>query len=359
MGGPCDDGQECMTGPLFGGPCAGRGGLWIRGEYMMLWAKGMNVPPLLTTSSSGTGSGILGDTDTRILFGDGNLEKGMQSGGRLAFGYWFGTWQQVGVEASYMGFAKHTERFTQSSQGTPVLARPFFDVDAGAQSSELIAFPDVVSGTFNGTVSTQFQAAEVLFRRALVRNCYYQADILAGYRYQQLNDDLLLSESIISSGGDTDLNDHFQTLNQFNGGQIGVATEMHGYRWTLETRLKLAFGDTHSRVRIEGNTNTTDATILSTGGLLTRSTNAGLHVSDRFSMVPELGINAAYLLTPRLRATVGYSLIYWSNVARPGDQIDTTTTALNAPDNVVHPQFVLRTTDYWVQGINLGLDYRF
>ena len=38
--------------------------------------------------------------------------------------------------------------------------------------------------------------------------------------------------------------------------------------------------------------------------------------------MPEIGFTLGYDLTSRLKATVGYTLLYWSNVARPGDQID-------------------------------------
>ena len=89
----------------------------------------------------------------------------------------------------------------------------------------------------------------------------------------------------------------------------------------------------------------------------------GTHESQQFSMMPEIGCTLGYDLTSRLKATVGYSLLYWSNVARPGDQIDlnldpgqfpppTTTTG-------VKPQFDLHTSDFWAQGVNLGLDFRF
>jgi hypothetical protein len=62
---------------------------------------------------------------------------------------------------------------------------------------------------------------------------------------------------------------------------------------------------------------------------------------------------------------VGYSLIYWSSVARAGDQIslDVNQTylprAFDDPEGPARPAFAWRDTDFWAQGINLGLDYRF
>ena len=39
-------------------------------------------------------------------------------------------------------------------------------------------------------------------------------------------------------------------------------------------------------------------------------------------MVPEIGFNLGYRITPQATVYVGYSLLYASNVARPGDQIN-------------------------------------
>jgi hypothetical protein len=80
-------------------------------------------------------------------------------------------------------------------------------------------------------------------------------------------------------------------------------------------------------------------------------------------MIPELGINLGYDLTPRLRATVGYSLIYWSHVARAGDQVNTD---LNPNEfqstswtGAAIPRETFVVNDYWIQGLNVGLDLTF
>ncbi len=79
--------------------------------------------------------------------------------------------------------------------------------------------------------------------------------------------------------------------------------------------------------------------------------------------MPEIGLTLGYDLTPRLKATVGYTLLYWSDVARPGDQIDLNVdpAQLAGPHQTTgaKPAFVLHTSDFWAQGLNLGLDYRF
>jgi hypothetical protein len=39
-------------------------------------------------------------------------------------------------------------------------------------------------------------------------------------------------------------------------------------------------------------------------------------------VVPEVGVKVGYQVTPHLRAQVGYDFLYWSDVVRPGSQID-------------------------------------
>ena len=90
--------------------------------------------------------------------------------------------------------------------------------------------------------------------------------------------------------------------------------------------MKLALGSTHSRVAIDGTTTTTvpgTVPVTYAGGILAQPTNIGVYEQDFFSVMPELGVAVGYDLTCRLRVTCGYTILYWSKVARPGDQIDT------------------------------------
>jgi hypothetical protein len=55
--------------------------------------------------------------------------------------------------------------------------------------------------------------------------------------------------------------------------------------------------------------------------------------------------------------------MYWSGVARPGEQIDTNVSSSQLPPQTgataYKPTFQLHTTDFWAQGLNVGLDFHF
>ena len=79
--------------------------------------------------------------------------------------------------------------------------------------------------------------------------------------------------------------------------------------------------------------------------------------------MPHLELRVAYLITPRIRWSVGYDLMYWSRVVRPGDQIDTYVNTTQASDGTLKgtpgPLFPFKETDLWITGVNTGLEFQF
>jgi hypothetical protein len=234
---------------------------------------------------------------------------------------------------------------------------------------------DFLDGSVTVTATTGFQEAEVLFRRVLFQRSERRADFLLGYQFGRLDDRLRIEEAtestdatqqIVPLGTTVDLFDVFDTTNSFHGAELGVVFEERMCRWTLELLMKLGLGNTHSEAVIAGRTITTvpgNAPVRTPGGLLALPTNIGTHQQDQFAMIPELGLTLGYDLTCHLRATFGYTFIYWSKVGRAGDQIDLdlNPTQFNggALAGEPRPQFSWVTTDFWAQGMDFGLEYRF
>ncbi len=386
---PClatyDDGPvgECCPSecyPNWRGPCRPcysplRNRLWVRAEYLLWWTQGSRLPPLVTTSPAGTApatAGVLGQSGTSILFGDNSVNTDVQSGGRFALGYWFDAWQRIGIEAGYLGFGREAARFSAASPDTPIIARPYYDTQLGAQSAMLAAHPDFLDGSISCNVASQLQAVEVLLRRKALQWNRGRLDFLVGWRYARLDESVRIdqfsewtvSQGPIDVGTTKSLYDLFDIENQFNGVELGFVHREHFGRWSLEALLKLGLGCTSSRVQIDGMTTTTvpgGGTATFVGDLLAQETNIGRYATNQFAVVPELGLTLGYDLTRRLRATFGYTFLYWSKVARPANQIDTNVSQLppETPTGARQPAFAFTVSDYWAQGMNFGLEYRF
>jgi hypothetical protein len=367
------------------GPRPVLGGWYMRAEYLYWWADGMQVPALVTTSPNGTSrtnAGVLGEPGTSILFGNSGLNNDGQSGGRISFGRWLECYPGHAIEGDYWGLGTINDGFFASSPGNPILARPFFDINNARESSELVAFPAVVAGSVLVDPSTRVQGAG-LRKRWQLCGCLdcdpcnpcccdgWGVDWTAGYRFMRLDDSLTIREDLTSldtaNPGAFIVQDQFATRNTFNGGEVGtILTSRHG-RWSLEALGRIAVGSTHSQVRINGFTDITPAggaTTRNTGGLLAQRTNIGTYERDDLAVIPEFGLTAGWQLNPCWRITFGYSFIYWSNVVRAGQQIDRDINTNLLPPEAnpfsgnLRPRFVFNDTDFFVQGINVGLDAR-
>ncbi|MHB1033588.1 MAG: BBP7 family outer membrane beta-barrel protein [Pirellulales bacterium] len=343
-------------------------------EYLFWWTKAADVPPLVTTSPLGTprpAAGVLGLDTTSVLFGDDSLLDRVRSGGRLTVAYWPRSLDAAGIEASYFGLEQGTTRFHATGQEYPILARPFFNAVTLAQDSHLADFPNLVSGSIDVHAATDLQGATLLLRRTVVQDCDFRFDTTVGYRFARLDDGLAIDEFLIPltgvvPGTTIRVSDNFNTTNAFHGGELGLHFQSQQGRWSLRTLAKLGLGNTRSRVRIAGAKTTTvppSNSVTTDGGLLAMPTNRGNFQDDHFSVIPEVGVTLGYDLTCNWRATFGYSFLYWSQVARAGDEIDTTvnTSQFDGGQLVgpARPAFAMVTNGFWAQGLNFGLECHF
>jgi hypothetical protein len=404
-------GTSCTTGS----PCclANDPGHWfVRAEYLMWSTKGMYIPPLATTGPGASNPGILGEPGTVILFGDEAINGDMRSGARISLGTWLDQGQTWGLSGEYFGLEDANESFfaTSNASGVPTISRPYFtvygldamgDLKPPGENAELVALEGVLAGSLRVTSDTSFQGGGVFLRHTFCckNRCWKSCDkrhsscttsccddgdassgipggvrvgMFGGYRFMQLGDGVSITEDLtaISTApvdqGQFLINDNFRSNNQFNGGELGFVTEARRARWTVELLSRLALGNNRQTVQIDGSTVITDSLTddgTYEGGLLALPTNIGSYTRDQFSVIPQINANLGYNLTPRLRAIVGYTFIYWGNVARAGEQIslDVNETYIPAgfvtPEGPRRPAFAWQSSDFWAQGLNVGLDY--
>jgi hypothetical protein len=360
-------------------------GTYIRAEYLMWSMRGMHVPPLVTTSPAGTSiedAGVLGEEDTRILFGGETVNSDVESGGRITIGWWFDPCRRLGIEGEYFGVRESVQSFGRESTGNPILARPFFDIVQGVENATLTAFPDTIAGQISAQARTTLQGvgARAIYNLCCGDGCGsdcitgcpvqtgYRFDALLGYRFIRLDDQVRVDEASTSLDeefpGAFAIHDIFDTQNRFHGVDLGTRLSWCSGCWSLDLLSKIALGNTRSRIEIDGSTTITEDedSETFTGGILAQRTNIGLREFDEFAVVPELGVTVGYQLNPCWRATLGYTFLYWSRVARAGDQIsrDLNTGLIPPEDDPVttnlRPEFTLRYVDFWAQGMTVGLE---
>lgn len=362
------------------------GRVWVGADFLLWWTRGDHLPPLLTTSPPGTPepvAGVLGRPGTSILFGDQDVDTRVRPGFRATVGGWFNKDQTTGIEANFFYLGTETTHYNASSDGIPILARPFVFADPGIfgqSASEKIAYPGLVRGDFHASTPSSLLGTDVYFRQALCCGCCCRLDMLAGYRYLRLREGLDISETEISTnpaspafGIPAVINEGFDTRNEFNGGEVGLIGEYQHKCWIVRGYAKVALGCTERTVDIHGTTQLSNLTP-ETGGLLAQPSNIGNYHSSVFSVVPEVGVNLGYAITPHVRVFTGYSFLYWNRVARPGEQVDLRVNSTQFPQFGLTPRtnlgngalvgqplpgFNFHSSDFWAQGVSFGLEFRF
>src|SRR5262249_6508363 len=201
------------------------------------------------------------------------------------------------------------------------LFRPFHVVNAGAANggefAENVNEPGG-AGRVDITGYSFLWGAELNYRRKLCRDCTGHLDMLIGFRYLNLSEQLQITEHFGDPnqpiGGTNNvvgtLTDQFTTTNHFFGGQVGIAGERRWGRWEVDGAAKVALGYTYQPVPIFGQqvvTASNPALVppvppgVYNGGLLALPTNIGTWYAGTFSVVPEVNLNVGYYLTPRLK----------------------------------------------------------
>jgi hypothetical protein len=196
-----------------------------------------------------------------------------------------------------------------------------------------------------------------------------RVDWTLGYRYVKLDESLAIREDLMSQADGTlanfNVSDVFATENVFNGMELGLVWDTYRGRWSSELAARFGVGNNRRKVAISGATSSViqGAAFSDPGGLLALPSNMGTYEDDEFVVIPELTVSLGYQIAPRVRFLIGYTIIYWNNVVRPGDQIDLNVNTDQLPPalsttGAQAPSFAFNDGTFWAQGINLGMDWR-
>ena len=362
--------------PLIVGPgrCFMLYDMRVSADYLLYSIDGMQLPALVTTSPVGTAAaniGVLGG-NTQTLFGGTTINDQARNGGRIAVNLWADPTMRHSWEVSYLGLEQKGEDFSASSNNIRNLARPVFDTGTNSEAAQLVAQSGVLAGAITADTDTQLQAFEVLRRSCFSRTPWYQCDLLLGYKYGLLEDQLNINQSStyltasgpIVAGTSTTAFDRFATSNRFNGFVIGLDRWHTAGCWKFLYTGKVALGGNRARVDINGQTSTTVPGVGSAtfpGNLLAQSTNIGRYERNQFMAIPEFTFRVERRLSSQIQLHAAYNLMYWSAVTRVDDVLSRRVSQF-PPEAITgsrEPAFRWNDGGLFMHGLQVGVDYNF
>ncbi len=380
----CVAGNCCDCDNFVGAP----GRIWVTGQYLSWWTSGAHLPPMASTVDA-NGNPV-------TLFGDQDIGNGQHEGYRVACGTWLDCHHCWGVEGDYFDIS---EKPTDYDSGTTIgnangTAFPIYRF-VNDPAAPGVLTPDVIglvsaTSPYVGreTVNTDsyFQSAGLWLRHRLMgwerttsggdvnwtdRSARtFRLDAIAGYRFARLIDTVNEEDDtfcITNLNGYSYFND-YRTVNNFNGGELGLDTVLTFGRWSLDVVTKCAIGVNNEYVRLYNQE------------IVDESQNTGVPVPwiivnqaplqefsrNRFAAIPELMATAGYQVTEHLKFTVGYDLLFWTAVVRAADQIAVNPANGYPYGNVIStpaanplPPFTWIESSFLAQGLHAGAELRF
>jgi hypothetical protein len=349
------------------------GRLSISAEALLWWFKGSPAPVPLVSN------GRLDEAGTKVFLGGKDLDTNPNSGFRVTVGY--SLTDRWGAEGSVLYLLDRSTSRTAGSSGqigSQDLLIPFFDVTLPGENTTFLSSEGRFAGRAKEELSNSLLGAELNGTMKLLSATPWRVDLLGGLRYLNLRETYTFTTSspnVAPQPADVfQTKDEFDAANNFYGAQLGVRARYDRGAWFASSAVKFALGAMIQSVDVDGFLETNDFNDLGPpqrfpGGYFAQPTNIGRHTRSVFAVVPEVGLNIGYRITEWLSVLVGYTFLYTNSVARPAQQIDRTInptqsaafggTPPTVPEGPAHPTFKFNGSDFWAQGLNVGLVGRF
>jgi hypothetical protein len=363
---------------------------WIDARYLFGWFKKDQSPPLATTGPAvAANPGALDDPQTTVLFDGKHLHDQPYNGGYFTAGGWFDECQYFGGELGYFFFAEQDHGYITNANGFPGTAglyQPFFNPLTGTEDVFVVAQQGDPNGPVSGstkiTSQSRLQGADGHFLFSFCRGMSFRCDAIAGVRWLGLEESLTIEDNMQLRGpfagsgvllpATVAITDRFSTRNDFIGGDFGLKSHFVNNCWSLDLLTRVALGGNHQVVRGDGLTGISflgfPIVNFTRVGRFIGPANSGVFGNDIFSVVPEVGLTLGYAPTHWCKFTIGYNWMYWTNVVRPGGQVDRVVNPIGVPtrpefqSNLYEPRrpgVGYNETDIWLQAITVGMQFTF
>jgi hypothetical protein len=274
--------------------------VWLDGELLLWWVR--NGPSPVGSSA----------------------DFGLFTGLKLDAGVWLDPSAKWGIEGSFLLLSRKSTQL-------------------GAPAAGAIPLPDLLAvGGAAANVDTQLWGFEFNGLYSLYRDSNFHADLIGGFRYLGLQEDLkgYANGTLFLPNGEIENGtamDRLTAQNNFYGAQIGARAGWRFNRFFVDATGKIAFGLTQEGLTLQDVATGIDG---ATDAFQMR------HSTTDFAVVPEFNLRVGYNITRNIRAFVGYDFLYISSVARPGNQ------DLFGLSSV-------KTTGFWAQGLDFGVEITF
>ena len=360
---------EPVRGPL--GPS------WDDLQLLYWWPTPQPVPALAYGTRTGLPP-VPGRDGTQLLVGGHAFDSQPSAGARFVQGYSLNNAETFGFEVVYFFLGTRTFRQTTrdfTGGNTANFGLPYTNATTGAHEILPLAQPGVSHSYLNASTSVRVQGWEINSVANVLDGKYAKINALLGWRYFMVNEGLRIEQTQfrVADASVIRTADQFDAHNRFNGGQLGLHADLRRGVVFCEMTAKIAFGRTYEVVKEAG------ATIFQPGGIygpVTRAiggsgiyvqpSNFGRTANGVFAVVPEGTFKFGFRLGDTGRVYVGYNFIYLSDAVRPGDQVDRALTPAQIPlvnGGTVfgsdRPARLFNRSDFWTQGLIIGLETRY
>ncbi|HYH64232.1 MAG TPA: BBP7 family outer membrane beta-barrel protein, partial [Urbifossiella sp.] len=249
----------CDTG------CGPDGCFWGRFEWLYWAGSGQVLPPLVTVAPPGTpraAAGVLGQPTTLTRFGGARANNDFRDGFRFTGGWWTDDARTTGYELDFFFLSRSREAAAASSDGSAVIARPFFDAVAGVPAAELVSFPGVLAGSVTADATSRVIGGGVSRLSNLCCDPCGRVDLVVGFRYLHVGDAVNVTQNLtaldvasrVTPGTTFVVNDRFATSNDFYGGVIGLTGERRYGAFFVGGKVSVALGGVVQTTTIDGST---------------------------------------------------------------------------------------------------------
>jgi hypothetical protein len=289
----------------------------------------------------------LGLPTTTILAGGDEVNDRLRSGFELSGGYMIDPVDGISVSADYFNAGRDSYGFVDGPNSGQILARPFFDAEAGQQSAQMIDVPLELAGRVDVTSFADFQGGGAALEAHLWQvgdpytYCRDWISAVVGYRYYQHNSLVQIRDSLaVLPDTSTPLLpgtliaglDKFAASNEFNGIELGFKGRLQRDIWWLDGSALVAFGQNRRAAFVEGSTVTAvpggGVSVSGDGLLVSSQTNFGRYKDTHDEAIPRLRLGGGVKLNDWVSCQIGYNVIIWDDVvqsasnAPPGLAVD-------------------------------------